>query len=266
MGSHPFTTLLQQRSQSLNHFVCLGLDPDPAKLPAQFSQDLNGCAAFLEAVIKETQDHVLCYKPNMAFFEAFGIEGLKLLESVRSWIPSSVPLILDAKRADIGNTSQKLATYVYDYFGADSVTLHPYMGSDSLLPFFEYKDKFNFVLALTSNPSAKEFECYPTQDQQPLYTQVIKKSQEWLQTYNNVGVVVGATQRDELATIRNLAPELLYLMPGVGAQGAGYKETVADSLNSDGLVVVNMTRSILYGSTKASYLEEMRNSLEAFSL
>ena len=265
MKQHPFVQKLLERQKICQHYICLGLDPDPLKLPHHFTKDLNGCAKFLKEVIQATSHQVLCYKPNMAFFEAFGIEGIELLKQVRSWIPTNVPLILDAKRGDIGNTSKKIASYLFDYLGADATTLHPYMGEDSLKPFFEYEKKFNFVLTLTSNPSAKEFECSTLKNDIPLYLKVLKKAQIWQQTYQNIGVVIGATQKKEIEVCRKKAPKLLFLMPGVGTQGGNYHETIQKTLNQDKLVIINMTRSILYANQDKQYLDKMLLNIQKHS-
>ena len=156
--NHPIVRLLLKNKSRIQHCLCVGIDPDIEKIPDTFERSISGLNLFLEQLIKETSEYVLAYKANISFFEALGLEGLKTLESVRKHIPNSIPMILDAKRGDIGNTSSMQAKYLFDYFGADASTLHPYMGIDSLEPFFKYKEKLHFVLGLTSNPSSENFE------------------------------------------------------------------------------------------------------------
>ena len=266
MKQNSFIKKLKKKHEAVKHYICLGLDPDPEKLPDKFTKDLKGCENFLEIVIKETNEHVLAYKPNTAFFEAFGIEGIKLLEKVRKWISEDTPYIIDAKRGDIVNTSKKLATYIYDYLGADATTLHPYMGSDSLEPFFEYKDKFNFVLALTSNPSAQEIEKIETINKIKLYEQIINKCEEWNNTYQNVGVVVGATQEKEIEDIRKKNKNLLFLMPGVGSQGGDYYKILEKSKNREKIVIINISRGLLYCSKSDNFAENMIKRINTFRI
>ena len=225
-------------------------------MPDHYPQTIEGVKAFLLDVIAATQDFCIAYKPNISFFEALGIEGLRVLESVRKAIPESIPMILDGKRGDIGNTSAKQAKYLFDVFGADASTLHPYMGADSLVPFFEYKDKFHFVLGLTSNSGAKDFE-FALTDGVPLYSKIIQRCDQWLVEYGNVGVVVGGTQ-SELKTIRVANPKLLFLIPGVGAQGGDYQDCALTGRNADGLALINVGRSLIYASKAPDFLDKVR--------
>lgn len=245
MTGHPFTKKLKAKHQKVHNFICVGLDPDIDKFPECIPKTVQGIEEFLSQKIEETQETCIAYKPNISFFEAHGIEGLRVLENICKKIPSDTPIIIDAKRGDIGNTSKMQARFIFDYFGADATTLHPYMGHDSLSPFFDYKDRYNFILALTSNPGAADFEKQMLEDGTPIYKQVAKKAAEWHQDTQNIGLVVGATQTEAKA-IRADNPELLFLMPGVGAQGANYDDTVKGNLNEDGLVLINISRAILY--------------------
>ncbi len=240
-----FYQKIKKNFSERHNLLCLGLDPDPEKIPLSFGSGFLGIENFLENVIKETADKVICYKPNISFFEALGLDGLKLLEKIIKFIPINVPIILDAKRGDIGNTSKMQAKFIFDYFNADAITLHPYMGYDSLAPFFEYKSKFCFVLALTSNPSAIDFEKQNLQNNTPFYQKVAEKVIEWNQTTNNIGLVVGGTQK-ELSHLREFNNDLLYLIPGIGAQGGNYHEIKKIGINNDNLALINVSRSILY--------------------
>lgn len=246
-SSHPFYQALQTNVNRLKQCLCIGLDPDPRKLPIGYSQNIHGVESFLNDIVEITKDRCVAYKPNISFFEAMGLEGLHVLERVMARIPSSVPTVLDAKRGDIGNTSAMQARYIFDYFGASATTVHPYMGDDSVVPFLEHKDRYTFVLALTSNPGSKDFEKLSMASGDPLYSAVVEKSREWHAMYHNVGLVVGATQ-SEMGLIRKQTPDQLFLIPGVGAQGGDYGEVKAAGQNSDGLALINMSRAILYAS------------------
>jgi orotidine-5'-phosphate decarboxylase len=255
--SNSFYQKIATNKKKVNNHLCIGLDPDIDKIPDHFQKNINGLEKFLFEVIENTSDLCIAYKPNISFFEAFGIEGLKLLARVRKAIPDNTPVILDGKRGDIGNTSKMQARYIFDYFGADASTLHPYMGTDSLSPFFEYKDKFNFVLALTSNPGAKDFEKLKLESGVPLYQKVVETCVEWNKTYDNIGLVVGATQ-NELPEIRKTAKNLLFLIPGIGKQGGSYSEAVKNGNNKDSLSIINISRSILYCSKQKNFISEIR--------
>lgn len=257
MQVHPFYQKIQANIQNRKNVICVGLDPDISKLPSHFPKNLEGVTQFLSEVISVTSDLCIAYKPNLSFFEAYGLEGLRVLERICHLIPAETPLILDAKRGDIGNTSAMQARFLFDYFGAGATTLHPYMGFDSLEPFFKYQDKFHFVLVLTSNPGAVDFQKQKMENGTYLYEQVFEKCLTWSKAYPNIGVVVGATQK-ELPQVRALDHTLLFLVPGIGAQGGDYQVAVQTGQNQDGLVIVNMTRSLIYSSTEKNYLNTIR--------
>jgi orotidine-5'-phosphate decarboxylase len=257
--SNSFYQKINKNIFSKNNFICLGLDPDINKIPDHFSKDINGLEQFLVEVIENTLDLCIAYKPNVSFFEALGLDGLRLLERIRKRIPQEIPVIFDAKRGDIGNTSKKQAEYIFDYFGADAITLHPYMGLESLEPFLSYKDKYHFILTLTSNPGAAQFEKQSLANGNTLYLEVAKSCQKALETHKNIGLVVGATQ-NELEELRNKVPEPLFLIPGVGQQGGSYEDAVKYGKNKDGLAIINITRSILYCSTEKDYISKIRKS------
>ncbi|RAP38933.1 orotidine-5'-phosphate decarboxylase [Candidatus Marinamargulisbacteria bacterium SCGC AAA071-K20] len=259
-SKHPVIQTLHDNKSRVNHCLCVGIDPDITKLPEAFSHTLSGLNDFLEKVIKDTSGQVLAYKPNISFFEALGIDGLKSLELLRKHIPENIPMILDAKRGDIGNTATMQAKYLFDYFGADASTLHPYMGLDSLEPFFKYKDKLHFVLGLTSNPSASNFEKLKLENGEPLYKTVISQCAGWNKEYGNVGVVVGATQ-SELKEIRKIDQDIIFLIPGVGAQGGYYEDAFSQGKNQDDLVVINASRSILYQNPELSFCERISQTI-----
>ena len=242
---HPFLSALEKNKVVAQNNLCVGLDPDLSKIPNSYSRDIEGLYQFLTAIIRCTEKSCIAYKPNISFFEALGIDGLKLLERIVKYIPSSHPVIIDAKRGDIGNTSKMQAKFIFDYFGAQAVTLHPYMGDDSLEPFFAYKDSYHFVLALTSNPGASRFETNTLSSGEKLYEAVTKAVVEWNETYHNIGLVVGATQ-SEMKQIRSVDESLLYLIPGVGAQGAAYSDCLKYGTNNKELALINVGRALLY--------------------
>lgn len=260
LSKHPFIEKCLIRQAKVGNCLCAGIDPDLDKLPSKYSQDLTGLEQFLLDYISFANDHVIAFKPNISFFEALGLDGLRLLERVMKAVSNDIPIIIDAKRGDIGNTAKMQAKFIYDYFNADATTLHPYMGSDSVVPFFEYKDKFNFVLVLTSNPSHTDFETRQLVTGEPMYKAVLDKCDVWQQQYNNVGCVVGATHNG-LADIRVLNDSLLFLLPGVGAQGAKYADVYAQAQNKDGLCLINVSRGLMYANQfdDATILKILKN-------
>jgi len=219
--------------------LCIGLDFDPQRVPENYVNDPLG---FNRMVIDATADLVCAYKPNSAFYEVLGAEGITALKDTIASVPKEIPVILDAKRGDIGNTSRQYARAVFEYFGADGVTVAPYMGKDSVSPFLDYKSKGVFVLCLTSNPGAADFQRLKTQDSY-LYLEVAKKCVEWSAINPNIGLVTGATQQ-ELPAIRAVS-RLPLLIPGVGAQGGDLKQAVKVG-NTNGLAIINTSRSVLY--------------------
>jgi orotidine-5'-phosphate decarboxylase len=239
--NNPVYASLKKNIDKQGHCICLGLDPDLEKIPSYYEKTIKGLEAFLLDVIAASKDHVIAYKPNISFFEAYGIDGLRLLEKCRKKIPSDIPFILDAKRGDIGNTAAKQATYLFDYFGADAVTVNPYMGYDSIAPFLNYEDKLIFVLALTSNPGAKDFESLRLESGKRLFEEVIEKTNTWAK--NNVGFVVGATQA-YLEHVRALTP-YPFLIPGVGHQGGSYADA-KKGRDTHGVAIINVSRAFLY--------------------
>lgn len=248
MATHPFLSKLKAAHTQSNNWLCVGLDPDMDRLPDRFDKSISGMESFLKQVVDETSDHCVAFKPNISFFEGLGMDGLALLKRLIAYIPNRVPVILDAKRGDIGNTSRMQAVFIYDELGADATTLHPYMGRDSVEPFFSYKDTFNFVLGLTSNPGSANFQQLEMKNGRDLYQNVMATCSEWNREFGNVGVVVGGTQ-EKLADARKVDDDLLFLIPGVGAQGGKYDDVVEKGKNREGLTLINASRSILYGQS-----------------
>lgn len=226
--------------------LCVGLDSDMAKIPKVFRAMKQPVLEFNRSVITATREHAVAYKINTAFYEARGIEGLQDMQSTLESLPCESLSIADAKRADIGNTSKKYAQAFFDHWGFDALTVAPYMGYDSLEPFFDYDQKLIFVLCLTSNPGSADFEEKQLQSGVALYETVLGKVQDW-ERNGNAGIVVGATKTRRLGDIRKAAPGLFFLIPGVGAQGGSLQESA--TLGVDGNrqgALINVSRGIIY--------------------
>jgi orotidine-5'-phosphate decarboxylase len=225
-GSGPaggYLARLAARSAAVGTVLCLGLDPEPAALPERFSRDLAGVERFAALVLEAALPAAAAVKPNLAFYEAFGSEGIAALERLRARIPLGVPVIIDAKRGDIGSTAARQAVALYDGLGADAVTVSPYLGSEAVAPLLERLDRFAYVLCRTSNPGAGELQSLLVAvegeaPEEPLYARVARRATGW-GPGGTVGLVVGATAPAELVEIRDIAPGLAFLVPGVGAQG-----------------------------------------------
>jgi orotidine-5'-phosphate decarboxylase len=214
---------LGARTRATGTVLCLGLDPDPAVLPERFAKGVAGLERFAELVLEATLPFVAAVKPNLAFFEAFGSPGIAALERLRATIPPDIPVIADAKRGDIGSTAIRQAVALFDVLGADAVTVSPYLGEEAIRPLLEREDRFAYVLCRTSNPGAGEVQdlmvtASDAQGAAPLHERIARLAAGW-GPGGTVGLVVGATAPEELATIRSLAPGLPFLVPGVGAQG-----------------------------------------------
>lgn len=244
-----------------NSLVCVGLDSDIAKLPEQYKNNPTPQFSFNKAIIDATHDLVCAYKPNTAFYEAQGEQGIKELKMTCDYIRqknSDVLIIIDAKRADIGNTNQGYIKFVFDYLGADAVTLHPYLGHEAIEPFLSRADKASIILCRTSNPEAGELQDLKINDE-PLYKIVAKKvANEWNKN-NNCMLVVGATYPTELAKVRAIAPNITFLVPGIGAQGGDIKKTLEAGLNKQKTgLIINSSRGIIFASNKADFAEKAR--------
>lgn len=236
-------------------FICVGLDTDILKVPAFLKNDKDGIFKFNKAIIEATKNYAAAYKVNFAFYESCGSIGIAQLEKTVELIPTDVLSIADAKRGDIGNTSQMYARSVYEHYGFDAVTLNPYMGRDSLQPFLDYTEKMNYVLALTSNPGANDFEKLQLSDNSFLYQEIITKVNEWNEK-KNCGIVFGATKIDDLKNnIANFG-NLSILLPGVGAQGGSLKD-VSETFKyaNRNNYIVNVSRGIIYKSSGEDFTE-----------
>ncbi len=232
----------------INHsYLCVGLDSEIGKIPQRFRQSEDALFAFNRYIVEETSDLVCAYKPNLAFYECWGSQGYESLRRTIDIIPKHIPIILDGKRGDIGNTSRMYAQAAYDGFGGAAVTLSPYMGREVFEPFLEWEDRFIFGLGRTSNPSAAALQLLPVGlNEEPFYLSVIREMSNWGGA-DQIGFVVGATQNEELRQIRELYPDRLLLIPGIGAQG-GDIDSVCQwgKRQADGLMIVNVSRAVIF--------------------
>ncbi len=239
-------------------FLCVGLDPDLDKIPAHIKQSSEDpIFDFNKAIIDATADYCVSYKPNTAFYEAYGIDGMKSLEKTIHYIKEKYPkhfIIADAKRGDIGNTSTMYAKAFFEHFKADAVTVAPYMGKDSVEPFLKFDGKWAIVLALTSNQGAFDFQVLKS-DNKEIYKHVLEASSKWGHA-GNMMYVVGATKAEMLAEIRQIIPDHFLLVPGVGAQGGSLEEVCKYGLNKEIGLLINSSRGILYAGNGTDFAEK----------
>lgn len=231
-------------------FLCVGLDSEVAKLPKHLPQDAEGLWLFNKAIIDATAPYAVAFKPNSAFYEALGAEGVGVLEQSIHYIKECYPemfVILDAKRGDIGNTASLYAQSAFLQLGSDAVTVSPYMGEDSVAPFLSYEGKWAIVLALTSNAGALDFQHLPIEGADSLYLEVLTKVSHW-GTSDQIMFVAGATQARLFERIRKVVPEHFLLVPGVGAQGGSLREVVEFGMNDHCDLLVNASRSIIFAN------------------
>ena len=255
--------LSQLKSEILRKksFLCVGLDIDLDKVPSSFSDSPKGLVDFSKAIIDATVDYAVAYKPNIAFFETYGVAGIAALEEVMLYLNQNHPnvfTIADAKRGDIGNTSTRYAKAYFETFGFDSITVAPYMGRDSVEPFLTFEDKYTILLALTSNSGANDFQQIKANDK-TLYQSVLETSKTW-EGSDRLMYVVGATRAEALREIRSIIPDAFLLVPGVGAQGGSLNEVAANGLNANVGLLVNSSRGILYASQADDFATAARNT------
>jgi len=237
-------------------FLCVGLDTDITKIPSFLLREEDPVFEFNKRIIDATAQYTIAYKPNIAFYEAHGVSGWKSLEKTINYINliyEETFVIADAKRGDIGNTSQMYARAFFEQLSCDAVTVAPYMGKDSVAPFLEFNNKWVILLALTSNQSAKDFQLLEVKNSgNKLYERVLQKSLEW-GTKDNLMYVVGATQANHLKEIRKQVPEHFLLIPGVGAQGGSLKVVAENGMNGNCGLLVNSARGIIYADSSADF-------------
>ncbi len=245
------------RNRSL---LCVGLDPDPARMP-----DVEP-AAFLRAVVEATADLVCCYKPNLAFFEALGRDGYRVLAETLAAVPPEIPVLGDAKRGDIGHTAAAYARALFDVWGFDAVTVTPWGGADALAPFLERADRGIFIWCRGSNPGARDFQDLTvlTEDgTRPLYEVVALRARAW-NRHGNVGLVVGVTDPEAAARLRRLCPELPFLMPGLGAQGGEAAAAVRAVDGAAGGFLINVSRQVLYAARGPDFAQAARAAAQRY--
>jgi len=251
-------------------FLCVGLDSDLTKIPKHLLDAEDPIFEFNRQIIDATIDFAVAYKPNLAFYESMGINGLLSLERTINYLEdfrNEVFVIADAKRGDIGNTSQQYAKAFLSHEGYDfdAITVAPYMGEDSVKPFLTYPEKWVIVLALTSNKGAFDFQFLETENHRKLYEEVLIKTKEWGSS-ENMMYVVGATQAQMLENIRKIVPEHFLLVPGVGAQGGSLAEVCHYGMNREGGLLINASRSILYASDKEDFSLKAREEAIAMQI
>ena len=247
-----FTEKLNAAARKNKSFLCVGLDPDPERMPHPDT------VSFLRDIVDATKDIVCAYKPNFAFFEAMGIGGMQaLLESI-TYIPPEIPIIADAKRGDIGNTARFYAEAVFDEYGFDACTVNAYGGHDAVQPFLDYADKGVLVWCRSSNAGGGDFQDLAMSDGRPLYLSIAERAQEW-NVNGNVGLVLGATWPEQIDAVREVCPEMPILLPGVGAQEGDLEAAVQAALNKEGEgIIVAASRSVLYAGKGDGYAEAAR--------
>lgn len=256
-----FLEKLEQQIQKNNSLLSVGLDPDVTKIPQHILQKPDPLFEFNKAIIDATHDTVCAYKPQIAHYAADGLKGITSLLRTIEYLTSNhpeIPIILDAKRGDIGSTSELYAKEAFDVFNADAVTVNPYLGEDALEPFLKRSDKGIVILCRTSNKSAVDFQDIDVQGE-PLYIRVAQKITDWHTIYGNCLMVVGATWPEEIKQIRRIAKDMFFLVPGIGAQGGDLQATLQNGLREDksGLII-HSSRSILYASNQKDFSDKAR--------
>ena len=253
-----FTEKLSTATEKNNSLLCIGLDPDPELMPAR-----TDVFKFNKAIIDVTADLVCAYKLNLAFYEALGIEGLEAMQRTVKYIPDNIPAIGDGKLGDIGNTAKAYAKAIFDVFGFDAATLNPYLGFDSIEPFIERWDRGVFILCRTSNPGAVDFQNLPLETgskRLPLFEIVALRAAQW-NKQGNIGLVVGATYLEELKLIRQNHPDMLLLIPGIGAQGGDLASAVGYGVDAYGRkALISSSRQIIYASREKDFAPAARQA------
>jgi len=250
--------------KSKKSFLCIGLDTDINKIPSHLLSEEDPIYSFNKAIIDATAKYCVAYKPNTAFYESMGIDGMVALEKTIEYIRIKYPdqfIILDAKRGDIGNTSDMYAASAFRHLKASAVTVAPYMGEDSVKPFLAYKGKWVILLALTSNKGSQDFQLIEDANGEKLYQKVLKKSQEWGDS-EQMMYVVGATQGKMFEEIRKIVPNHFLLVPGIGAQGGSLEEVVKYGMNKECGLLVNSSRAIIYADNTEEYANAARSEAQ----
>ncbi len=275
--SHPFTPITPSPNKPMNKqqllenirrkksFLCVGLDTDTKKIPEHLLKEDDPIFAFNKAIIDATAPYCVAYKPNLAFYEAFGVKGIIAFEKTVKYIQDNYPdqfIIADAKRGDIGNTSAMYARTFFEEYDLDAVTVAPYMGEDSVTPFLGYEGKWVILLALTSNKGSHDFQLTESTEGEKLFQKVLYKSQEWADD-SQMMYVVGATQGQAFEEIRKIVPNHYLLVPGVGAQGGSLSEVCKYGMTSECGLLVNSSRAIIYADKSEQFAEAAAEAAKA---
>lgn len=242
--------------------LCVGLDTDVHKIPKHLLNEEDPAFAFNKQIIDATKDFTVAYKINTAFYEAQGIEGWKTMQRTLEYIPENIFTIADAKRGDIGNTSEQYAKTFFYTYPFDSVTVAPYMGEDSVKPFLQFENKWAIVLGLTSNAGSANFQLQPC-GEEFLYEKVLKTVAGW-GTAENTMFVIGATRSEQMKHIRSLLPEHFFLIPGVGAQGGDVPTVCENCLNSDAGILINVSRAVIYAGKDELFAEKAHDAAKSY--
>jgi orotidine-5'-phosphate decarboxylase len=256
---------LIQNIKTKRSFLCVGLDTDLKKVPAYLLKEEDPIFAFNKAIIDATAQYCVAYKPNLAFYEAFGVKGLIAFEKTVKYIQENYPdqfIIADAKRGDIGNTSAMYARTFFEEYNLDSVTVAPYMGEDSVTPFLGYDGKWVILLALTSNKGSHDFQLTESTEGEMLFQKVLRKSQEWANN-EQMMYVVGATQGKAFEEIRKIVPNHFLLVPGVGAQGGSLSEVCKYGMTDECCLLVNSSRAIIYADNTENFANAAAEAAKA---
>ncbi|MEX2028546.1 MAG: orotidine-5'-phosphate decarboxylase [Candidatus Curtissbacteria bacterium] len=262
-----FLTKLEKAIASADSLLCVGLDPQLEKLPKKYKSSKEPLFEFSKDIINQTAEHVCTFKPNIAFFETQGIDGLGQLAKTINYLKKNfpaLPVILDAKRADMGNTAEAYSDSIFDYWKADAVTVNPYMGLDSVEPFLKRRERGVMVLCRTSNPSSADFQELSINGQ-PLYIKVAQKAVLWNKKYKNILLVVGATNPEQMRRIRRVASSMTFLVPGIGAQGGDLVKICQNGLTKNGRgLIISASRSIIYAQSPSEEAKKLKDEINKY--
>ncbi len=242
--------------------LCVGLDTDLRKIPEHLLNEPNPALSFNKAIIDATKEYAVAYKINTAFYEAQGIKGWKTMEQTLQYIPDNIFTIADAKRGDIGNTSEQYARTFFHTYPYDSVTVAPYMGADSVMPFLQFEDKWTIVLGLTSNAGSADFQLQTCGDEL-LYQKVLRTVASW-GTPKNLMFVIGATRKEQLQEVRALLPDHFFLVPGVGAQGGDVPTVCSNAMNKEAGLLINVSRGVIYAGSGVSFADQVNAAAKKY--
>lgn len=256
-----FVEKLNNNIKLNSSFLCIGLDTDFNLIPFQSKNVFKSILKFNKNIVEATKDLVCCYKINSAFYEAYGVDGIRALQKTVEFI-KDIPVILDAKRSDIGNSAKYYAKFGFEYINADAMTLIPYMGIDTIDVFRNYKEKFVFVVAVSSNPGAKDFQEFPNR-KNPIYLKIMKKCKT-TDRHNNTGYVIGATYPEKIKYIRSKGFNEIFLIPGIGAQKGDTKKSIKYAFMKKGKAIFNVSRAIIYQSDKKDYFSNVREKAKYY--